>query len=36
MKMTSTVFMQVDLKVKVHSIIALLLVKLVGVLIVRF
>lgn len=36
MKMTSTVYMQMDLKVKVYSITALLFAKPVGVLIVRF
>lgn len=36
MKMTSTVYMQVDLKVKVYSIMALLFAEPVGVLIVRF
>lgn len=36
MKMTSTVYMQMDLKVKVYSIMALLFAKPVGVLIVRF
>lgn len=36
MKMTSTVYMQMDLKVNVYSIMALLFAKPVGVLIVRF